>query len=125
MASQNGALKVALVAGATTTTGFPLAVENTSGEDRIITSFIVDITTVSTGAATMDFGVGATASTNNASLIDGVDVNSATGTFDLVIDAGTDGKNARRWNDGTFVNAKNSADTTGLVGNVYIQYIVV
>lgn len=125
MASQNGALKKALTATTATTGGAVAAINNDSGEDRIITDVFVDVTTKSTGVALLDIGVAANGTTTNDSLIDGVDVNAAVGLFDLVINAGTNGKNARRWDSGQFITVTGNASTAGLVGNLYIKYVVV
>lgn len=123
MASQVGALKVALSAAADTA-GAILAVLNDSGEDRIITNIILDLTTGATGACTVDVGVAADGTTLNDTLIDGVDIAEA-GTYDMVKNAGTNGANARRWNNGTYITASTaSGAVAGTVGNAYIQYIV-
>lgn len=124
MASQNGALKVALSAAADTA-GAVLAVENTSGEDRIITNLILNVTTGATGACTLDAGVAADGTTLNDTLIDGVDI-AEIGCFDMVKNAGTNGAGARTWADGTFITVSTaSGAVAGTVGYAYIQYIVV
>lgn len=84
---------------------------------------LVDITTAATSAATVDFGTAATAISNDG-LLDGLDVNAATGLFDNVSDGGTNGKARQRVAAGEYVTgSRASGDVTGLVGNAYIQYI--
>ena len=124
MASQNGHKKVALTAATDTTAGAVCAVLNDSGEDRIITSVIIDITTESAGAAAVDIGVAANGTTSNDTLIDGASVATA-GTIDWVKNAGTNGANARRWNAGQYITGTASADATGMVANLYVDWIVV
>jgi hypothetical protein len=124
MASQIGAYKQALVAAADTTAGGVLTILNDSGEDRIITNLIVNTTTPSSGAASIDVGVASTVASNDT-LIDGASVASAAACLDMVKNAGTNGAGARTWPNGYYITATASADATGLVGFAYVQYIVV
>ena len=119
-----GRESAALTAAGDTTAGAVLALENDSGEDRIITGFYLDITTQSTGAAAVDAGVAADGTTSNDTLLDGASVAAAT-VLDLVKNAGTNGAGARRWNAGDFITITASADATGLVGTAYVEFFVV
>lgn len=114
-------IKAALTAEETPANGGCLTIRNTSGATRIITNFIVDVTTQSTGAASIDAGVASTVTTNDT-LIDGASI-AAAGTLDWVKNAGTNGANARRWVDDDYVTITASADSTGLVGSAYITFI--
>jgi len=121
MAEQNNGLKVALTAS--DAAAGVLSLLNPEGVDLIITRLVLDITTPSTGAGTLDAGVAATAVTND-SLIDGLDVNAAAGVFDNYTDKGTNGKSRKLWLAGQYLTiTKASGAMAGLVGNAYIQTI--
>jgi hypothetical protein len=114
-------LKLPLVAATDTTAGGVLTVRNTSGVARIITNFFVNVSTQSSGAATIDAGVATTVATNDT-LIDGASV-AAVALLDFTENQGTNGADARLWADDSYVTITASADTTGLVGSAYITYI--
>ena len=89
---------------------------------------LLEITTVSTGASTIDIGYTATtATTSSDTLLDGIDGNAATGLFDSMnaaLDSGANAK-AQLAASGKWITADEaSGDTTGLVGQVVIQYIL-
>lgn len=123
MTPQIGALKVALTAATTTAVGGVLKLVNPEGVDLLITRFILDITTKSTGAATVDAGVDDDGATSNDTLLDGLDVNAAAGVFDNIENQGTNGKAAVKWKAGEYVVISASATVAGLVGNAYIEYV--
>lgn len=123
MSEQNGALKVALVAATSTAVGGVLKLLNPEGVDLLITRIVLDVTTKSTGAATLDVGVDDDGATSNDTLLDGVDVGTAAGVFDNVKNGGTNGKAAVKWAAGYYIVATASASVAGLVGNAYIEYI--
>lgn len=122
MSAQNGALKVALTAATTTAVGGVLSVENPEGVDLIITRVVLDITTGSTGAATIDAGVDDGGDVSSDTLLDGHSVATA-GVFDNIENGGTNGKAAVKWPAGQFVVATASATTAGMVGSAYIEYV--
>jgi hypothetical protein len=83
---------------------------------------IVDVTTKSTGACTVDFGTAATAISNDT-LIDGLDVGTAAGTFDNYINHGTNGLAMVPVASGAHVTGtKATGAAAGLVGTAYILY---
>lgn len=97
---------------------------------------ILDVTTVATGACTLDIGyTTVSAATLSDTIIDGVDVHSATGTFDNVLNAGTNGVIGGAANtlaqelkvaSGKWITGSTaSGASAGLVGNVYIRYVLV
>jgi hypothetical protein len=95
----------------------------------IIQRVLFNITTVSTGASTIDVGYTAsTATTSSDTLLDGVDGNAATALFDsanAALDSGANAK-AQLAASGKWITMDEaSGDTTGLVGVLYIQYILV
>lgn len=106
---------VALTAATGTTGGAVASVANPFGADVIITRAIVRTTTQSTGAATVDIGVAATAATSSDTLIDGLSL--ATAPV-LSSAGGTNGAVPRLWATDTFVTATASATLAGMVGGV-------
>jgi len=116
------AYKVALSDSADTA-GAVLSLLNPEGVDVIITSLTLDVTTVATGACTLDAGVGSGATTKYDNLIDGVDVNAAVITADNVKNAGSNGTSHIRWeSDGYLTVSTATGAVAGLVGNAYISY---
>jgi hypothetical protein len=115
---------VALV-GATIHAGV-VAWQNPEGAAIIILRVLVDVTTIATAAGALSAGTTATnATTASANLIDTLDVHSATGLFDNVTDGGTLGKARQKLASGKWVTiSEASGNLTGLVGNLYIQYVV-
>lgn len=102
-----------------TSTGVKFGIANPFGQTVVIQEAVLVVTTVATGAATVDIGVAANATTGSDTLIDGKDVNAATGAFNNVIaaQAGTNGRIERTWGASEFVTLNGaSGDLTGLVG---------
>ncbi len=82
----------------------------------------IDVTTVSTGACTIDVGVAATSILSDT-LMDGIDVNSATGMFSSLSDGGN-GAAVRKWKSGEYLTASvASGASSGLVGTYLIEVI--
>lgn len=105
----------ALAAPATTAVGGIMSVDNPFAADAIVESLTLDIDTASTGAATGDFGIGTTLSSDV--LLDGVTLNGAvTGLKTIGTDGGTNGKAFRPMGASDKVLGTASADATGLVG---------
>lgn len=116
--------KVAL-AGVTATTGGALfAWSNPELAPIIIKRFQVDITTKSTGAANVSFGVAANATTSAANLIDTYAAGGTEKVVDNLADAGTNGKQVQKMTASQVLTGTGSASTAGLVGNVYIHYVL-
>lgn len=122
MSAQNGAYKVALTATTGTTGGGALSLANPEGVDLIVTRLVLDITTASTGAATVDAGIAANGTTSSDILIDGKSVATA-GVFDNVEDQGTNGRGSVKWGASQYLTITASATLAGMVGNAYIEYI--
>lgn len=124
MSEGKGCLSGSLTAATTTTGGDCLNLANPEGADLIITNFIIRTTTVSTGAANIDAGVAASA-TSNDELIDGLDVHGALvceSNHDQVT-AGTVAEHEVVWGSDEYVTVTPSATVAGLVGTYYIEYI--
>lgn len=115
------AITGAALHAATTLTAF------TFSADAVLLRCLLDVTTVSTGAATVDVGYTAvSATTSSDTLLDGVDVNTATALFDSMdatLDLGANAK-AQKAVSGKWITVTQSAETTGLVATLYVQYIL-
>jgi len=123
------AVKVAIkpLVGATIHAGV-VAWQNPEAVSIVITRAIVDVTTVATGAAKLDIGTTATnATTASDNLIDGIDVNAATGLLGQADgDGTTNSKLQQKLAAGKWVTVKEiSGDATGLAGNLYVHYHLV
>lgn len=113
------------VTGAVTTAGgvFAWRPEDQS-RAHYINTVVMDVTTKSTGAGTVDIGIGANATTSSDTLIDGVDVGTATIVANSQKHAGTNGMGKVKIAAGSYVTASMATgDTTGMVAQVYIEYV--
>ena len=95
----------------------------------IILRVLLNVTTIATAACTVDIGYTAvSATTSSDTLLDGIDVNGATGLFDSMnaaLDSGANAK-AQLAASGKWITADSaSGDATGLVAVAYIQYYLV
>ena len=99
--------------------GILLAVANPEEADVIITRVTVDVTTESDGAANLQAGVAANATTADGTLITAT----AVGAAATIVDSVDVTQNVQKWEDDEFLTFHGSADTTGLVANAYIEYI--
>lgn len=109
--------KVTLTAAATGVQGSWL---NNTGKTCLVAA-VIDVTTVATGAATLDTGVATTAVTNDG-LLDGTDVNTAIGQFSS--GTGTNGRIYRKLATGSYVTVfRATGDPTGMVADLYIHVI--
>jgi len=114
-------VKGALAAPTTNAAGGIFNVANPFGADAQVESVIVKIATASTGAATMDVGIGTTLTDDK--LLDGVTLNgSVTGLKTIGTDGGTNGKAFRPIIATEKVLATASANATGLVGTYSIVF---
>jgi hypothetical protein len=115
-------VKIPVTGSASTAVGAQLSIANPFGQDAILESFVFDIDTASTGAATMDIGVGTTSTVDN--LMDGLTLNGAvTGIKTPVVDAGTNGgKIPKAMASTDLVIGTASATTAGLVGTAEAKF---
>lgn len=135
--AQNGFVHCAKVAlGVVATAGGCFAWQNPESGSIIVHRVIVDVTTISTGAANLDVGTTATnATTLSDNLLDGLDVHTGTGCFDgsytSILDGtvayGTNGRGSQKLAAGKWVTGSSVGGSaiTGLVGNAYIYYTIV
>jgi hypothetical protein len=114
-------VKGALAAPTTNAAGGIFNVANPFAADAQVESVIVKIATASTGAATMDVGIGTTLTDDK--LLDGVTLNgSVTGLKTIGTDGGTNGKAFRPIIATEKVLATASASAAGLVGTYSIVF---
>ena len=126
----NRITKVAVVAlAAVDTAGGVFSWANPEATAILVTRLVVDVTTVATAACTLDIGATATtATTLSDTMLDGIDVHTATGQFDsmLAANAGTNGLTVNKVAVGKWVTAsKASGASAGLVGFAYIFYSLI
>jgi hypothetical protein len=117
--------KLALAGVAATTGGALFSWANPENSSIIIERFQIDITTKSTGAANVSFGVAANATTSSANLIDTYAAGGTEKVVDNHVDGSTNGKFVQKMTTSQFVTGTGSATTAGLVGFVYIHYYII
>lgn len=104
--------------------------QNDEGRPVIVTRAILVVTTVASGADTIDVGITATSATTSAdSLLDGVDGTTTAPAVTDSADAGLDtGANdlAQYMAEGSWVtfDPQKTGDSAGLKGTLFIGYIV-
>ena len=107
------------------TGGGVVSVKNPEGVEVLITEAILVVGTVSTGACTLDIGVAAGATTVSDTLIDGQDVNSATGRFDNINEAGGNGGRDRALGATQYITASmKTGAAAALAGQLIVNYIM-
>jgi hypothetical protein len=90
----------------------------------IVTKVLIDVTTGSSAACSISVGQAATP-VLSSNLIDTLSV-ATVGTFDNITDKGTNGKTRQRVVPGQVVTGSTaSGASSGLVGNVYLDYVLV
>lgn len=119
--SHRVALSGSLTAATTTTGGAVLSLLNPFAARAVVIDFVIDVTTKSTGAATCDFGIGASASTSYDTLLDGVDVGTAAIIADNIDNKGSNGVRGLAWASGTYITGTASATLAGMVGTYVVD----
>jgi len=109
------------MASSTGDAGGVFNVANPMNKVLLISELILDVTTATTAAGTIDAGIAASATSNDA-LIDGV-ASSLTGIKSIMINGGTNG-GIRKWSASLYVTGTHSAATTSFAGNYAIIYDV-
>lgn len=113
------------IAGVTSTSGGGIAAwAPPEGGPIMITETILYYTTKSTGAANVSIGVAANATTSAANLIDTFAVGTTAGPVmgTNTTDKSTNGKERQLLTGVQYVTVTGSADTTGLVGTLFVRY---
>jgi hypothetical protein len=115
---------VALTATTATTGGAVGSWTPPEGAPVMITRAWIYVATKSTGAATVDVGVAANATTSNDTLIDGADVGTASNVVkDNISDASTNGLSRALLTGVQYVTFTGLADTTGMVATGFVEYL--
>lgn len=106
------------------TAGGVFSWQNPEAGAIIIDRVELDVTTVATGACTVDVGsTSASATTLSDNLIDGADVHTAVALFDNITDIGANGKSRQKIAAGKWITGSTaSGASAGIVGNAYIHY---
>jgi hypothetical protein len=100
--------------------GGVFAVENTYGTDLVVLRVVIQLTTGSSGACTIDIGAAADATTSADTLIDGLSL-ADEGIYDNIYDRGTNGASRIKFGSGAFITASMaSGATAGIVGQYAI-----
>ena len=104
------------------------AVANPEGVDVMITRAFLYVKTASTGAATLTTGVAASATGAASDIISALAVNGAiAGKYyngqAQQVTAKTEVTAPTLWTAAKFINFTGSADTTGLVATLFVEYI--
>lgn len=119
-----GVMSIAVTGTAGTAIG---GVLNPEGVDVLILRATWKITTASTGAATVNIGVGAAVNTDATDIINALAANGAvTGWYNGHVQqngAKTAISAPAVWEAGKYVTFTGSAATTGLVATLYLEYI--
>lgn len=123
MSEQKGCVTGSLIAAITTAGGDALGLANPEGATLYITGLILDITTEATGAATVDAGIAADATTSSDNLLDGANVGAAAIVANSEKHAGTNGMGMVKWGASEYLTITPSASLVGLVGTYHVQYI--
>ncbi len=117
-------VKLGTVTGGAASSGVFGSFANPLGYALLITKLIIVVTTVSTGAATIDAGIAADATTSNDGMIDGASVATGAVILDNQKNAGTNGRGAQTWSTTQFLNvAEASGDVDAFVGTVYAEVV--
>ena len=119
--------KVAKVAlAAVRTAGGVLSWTNPEAGSIIITRILLDVTTASTGASTINAGTTATTSTTSSdNFIDGASA-ATIAVLGNLGNAGVNGKTVQKLATGKWITvSEDTGDVTGLAGFAYIHYVVI
>jgi hypothetical protein len=126
--TQKGFLSIALTGAAAATGGGIGSIANPEGGSvRILRSYL-HVDTPSTGAANISVGIGAAATTAATDMINALAINGsiAAKTYNgNTIQATTKTEVAAPalWTADKFLNISGSADSSGFVGTLYVEYV--
>lgn len=114
---------VALTATTATTGGAVAAWANPATTAVLVTRVVANVTTKSSGAANLSIGVAANATTSSTTFHAAAAVGSAAVVLDSVTGGGSSASiGAQVLASGSYITVTGSADTTGMVGSLYIYY---
>jgi hypothetical protein len=124
VATTNKAWMSFALAGSTGTSGGEIgAVLNPEGHALIIARVILYVVTASTGAANINVGVAADANTSDSSLISALAINGSIAGYAYNGPAPAAKAQMTVLTGAQYITCTGSADSTGFVGNLFVQYI--
>ena len=112
-----GALTASAAAGGV------FSLQNTYGTNLVITRAIIYLTALAGSAGDMNVGVGDSGSTSYDTLIDGLNVNSATGAFGNIKNKGSNGEESELWGTSKYITASLTGEAGSLAGFYAIHVI--
>lgn len=121
---QNGSFRAELGTG--TAAGGVASVANPEGRTVYVTVCLLNITSATSGACTLDAGIAANGTTLSDTLIDGLNANAAAGVFSNLKDGGSNGKAGQPWGADEYLTVSQaSGAVAGLEGELIVEYITV
>ena len=112
-----GALTASAAAGGV------FSLQNTYGTNLVITRAIIYLTALTGSAGDMNVGVGDSGSTSYDTLIDGLNVNSATGAYGNIKNKGSNGEESELWGTSKYITASLTGEAGSLAGFYAIHVI--
>lgn len=126
MAFASGYIEIPLTGAALFAGGEVAAQLNPEGVPLIITDAKLYVDTPSTGAANLNVGIAANATTSDTDMINALAVNGAiTGLAYHAMTALAAKGAAQVWGATEYITATGSASTAGFVGRLFVSYILV
>ena len=127
-ATQKGFLSIALTGVASTDGGGIYSLLNPEGVDLLILRSYIYVDTASTGAANINIGIGAAATTDASDMISALAMNgSIAGKYyngnTIQGTTKTEVTAPAVWTSTKYLNVTGSATTAGLVATLYVEYI--
>jgi hypothetical protein len=120
----SGYLEIPLTGNALFAGGEIASVLNPEGAPVIITDVKIFVDTPSTGGANINVGINASATTSDTDLINALAINGAiTGKAYHGMTALAAKGEAQVWGTSEYITATGSADSSGFVGRLFVQYV--
>lgn len=122
-----GWMSIAFTGATSTSDGGLGALANPEGVTLIITRSLLYVSANSDGAANLEVGVGATSTTNATDIIGTLAMGAAAGKIyngsTIQTTAKTEITAPVLWTSSKYLTFTGSADTTGLAGTLYVEYL--
>lgn len=124
----NTFFSVELTGTSSTTGGAMCSLANPEGVTLMIVRALFLVKTASTGAANINIGVGATATTDASDIISALAINGVTANTLYNGEAMTTGAKTAYtvpalWTSDKFINATGSASSAGFTGTLFLEYV--
>lgn len=121
---KSGFLEIPLTGALLFAGGEIASVANPEGVPLIIVDVKIYVDTPSTGAANINVGINASATTSDTDMINGLAINGAiTGKAYHGMTALAAKGEAQVWGATEYITATGSADSSGFTGRLFVQYI--